>query len=503
MQGGSTMIKRIVVVSGILIICLLAILFAANQSYIAINTEGGSADTEYTYEITDQKSGKTSTKVSGASLKTRVPRGSYQVLVRGSGNSGFAVIKTSGFFRTTTKTIPIDQEKVRQFVGQNPFSCMNYVDSVLLSYNCNGRVNDIQVHVPATATSPSYTQKISSIFDGYIQGSFENQGTTYVVVSIPPGTEGLGPPFGLYKINGTSVEFQHSLSGLTQGELYAIKPFKDGFVAISRKTGSTSYFPITSKTAEAIDMSFDNSDLSLVAANTSGNTIMAEYSNDIGDSTDQKSKNQKTKTVLVVNTDGQKATYEFPTIFSSFVMCGDNLLCAAGEPDTLFVYQLGGKKPELQYTISGTQAVANVGTSTIVVRSSDVLRLDASSATATIPYSFGDYSYCGIAPLADSFLLCIRSDKGTNALLIGSADTEYKIDQQVSKLEQSSDVKNLGAYGSYVFITPNLGPLVYNERTKSFGYSDAAKEAVGKRLIQQVNDLGLKEAGYQPIYLGL
>lgn len=496
--------KKIVVLIIFLGLLVAAVFVASNQSYINITIDGDTTNSEYTYEITNQSSGKTTTKTSGRSLKTRMPKGDYQVTVRGGEESGLAVVKTIGFFRTTSKTVPLGQELSRQFIGQNPLSCMNYIQSLLISYNCNGRINDIQVHAPGTATSPTYTSKLPTVFDGYIESTFVLGGQTYVLVSLAPGYEDSGPPHGLYKIDpGPKAVFVRSLSELTPGEMYATKPFRDGFIAYSRTSSQAMYYPLAGGSPEKIDLTVDDAELSPVAMYASGSTAIAEYSNDIGDSADSKSKSEKTKTVLVINTDGQKQTYSFKTIFSAFVMCGDQLLCASGEPDSLFVYKLQNGKAKLEYTISGVQSVSEIGGKTIVVRNSDILNLNATNATATIEYSFGEYSYCGIAPANDGYILCVRSDKNTNALLITNKPVGFKIDQATEKLSGSKDAKSVSTYGSYVYVTPELGPLAYNESTQSFGYSAAAKETVGQRLRAESDALGFTENGYQVVYFGL
>lgn len=496
--------KRYVALAIFLVTIIIGLIWAYGQSYMEVSVSSPDQNAEYSYVISSQSDSKYVVNVkNGPVTKQRVPSGNYQISVSSGDKFGIAVVKTGHFFGTTTKSLSISPELARTFVGKNPLYCMDYAQQTLLSYNCGDSINKVQVHEPGTNQNPSFVGKLNTPFSGYVTGSFVLGNETYQILRSPPN---LGdsdvPGQSLVKINsGLGTDFVRALDGLSSSDSYSASKYGDGFIIYNRSFSQVNYYSSINAPPQQIDVSQDNDSLTPVALSANNGHIIAEYSNDIGDSPTNKSKGSKTKTILVISDGNSKQEYTLSNIFSTIAACGDNLLCGVGEPDNLYVYKIKGSKLVLQYQLNNAQLVADVGGKTIVVRDTDVLNLDANTGTATVDYRFVNYSYCGFATAPAGYLLCIRDSSNTtsNAILIGNDASSYNIDQVVSGLADKNDIKLVDAYKQYVYITPNLGSLVYDSTSKSFTYSTAVKDSVRNSLPKELEDAGLAKNGFIPV----
>lgn len=487
---------KLVVLLAIFAIFVFGFYWLWNSAFVQISVTNPTTG-NYSYQFTDQKSGKIiEVKTHASSVKKRLARGNYSVLVKQDDKSYLSIISTGGFFKTSDVNAVLSKEKSRIFVGDNPGSCMSYINNVLVSYACTDLFENINIHQPANASQPTYVLKNPNPFGiiGYVQGIVQTSRENIALVKIPADSDADGGYSILSLGDNLKITNQRALSNLDLNTSYSISPYKDGFIIYSQTLIRAYYY--SSLNAEPVSISLDNSNKDLTPSYLSvkdGLILTAFISG-----TDSNSKTAQTE--IIINNEGRSNHYLFNKVLTSSVPCGNQLLCVV-DSSGLSVYGLANKKPDLLYDIVGTSAVLDSPKGTLVITKDGVLKLDTTARSGFLEYSFGDYKFNDIRGSGGGYILSLTNPSGKKvAIYVDQAveDTD-QIDKKILQVQKLPEISNSSIYGQYIFISPNLGSLAYNNDTQSYDYDQSAKANANTKINQAIDKASINRSVYQII----
>lgn len=476
------------------VLLFLGVATASSYGFIKIQVTGGATGGGgYTYTV-GRLAGAKATELtsSEASLKRLTRSGNYEISARGPGGGFFALAKVDGFFRTRAVEAKLSPEKSRLFVGDNPAPCMFY-GQMLYSYECNEGNLPINIHVPASETTPSYTDNLPS---GYLEGLVEGIIKTAegnLALFQPADAEG-GAGRVVMLLDNQLKPVKSTALDLANGNgAYRLAAYKSGFLVYSADFTEAYYYSSVGGNPEKIDIKKPQAaGMNFVSLSASGDRLIAVYSDladeDVGDSGPK----QKIKSEVIDLSSGSRLI--IPRSVSSAVACG-NRLCALGEGE-LLVYGAGGKE---DYRISGVSQIETVGGNLIAVRKNEVLGLDIPSRTGGIDYSFGEYDFCGLQKIDESrYILCVIAGSNSSALLIDRAAADLdSIDKKLAGLRKLPFINSASVSGGYIYVSPNLGEPQYIQSLDGYGYEPSIKQKVNDQINQAAAKLGIDTAKYR------
>lgn len=488
---------------GLVVVTLIALLWFVNHASVEINVSNPSGSS-INYSFIDQDSGttKTSLKSNAPKIKKTIASGRYQVVVQQGSNSFVSFIKTKRFLGKTVVTASLQAEKSRQFVGNNPQACMNLVKSLLVSYTCRDTYNNVKIHVPAISGQPTYAtantdKNASGTIEGIINATEGNLALIYTPANPDAKT---AASHSIYRLNGSATLTSTKARALTElntDKTYSIKPYKSGFVVYDDAFEQIMYYASTGTAAISVDIPKpETKGFSATTLNTSGDSITVTYSNNIGGDTDASPKGGP-KIVVAVYKDGHAGQFTFDGQYAGVRACGNQKLCLLKDK-TLEIQDISHKKLSKLFSIPNVSGLESLGSDLLAINDSGVLHLNIDSAAGFMEYSFGSYKYCGLQVDDNGYLLCLTNSKGKNVALHldqGAASND-SIDKKVAELEKLPEVKNVSAYRQYVFISPNLGDLVYNNSLQAFDYNPVIKKSVGNTINQTIDKIGIDRNAY-------
>lgn len=484
--------KKWIIIFGVFVILFVGWRIVSNISFINIDVSNSQSDTELVYSVIDNKTNKTTeVKTTSATFKRRVSKGSYQVLVQQGQTSYFEAISTKGFGGTTKITANLVSEKGRQFVGNNPASCFNYVDGVLVSSACTDLFSNVNIHVPATASTPTYAKKVANQVYGYSEGFIDVSGHTLVLIQTPNDTD-VSPKHTIYSFDDLTLKSGVDLTDLDPAKSYSIQAYKNGFLVYDNGFEHVLYYPSeTSKpTSITLDGPASGKSLQPVSFRVSNGSIVVLYS-----TVDQKSK--KSVSEIVINDGSSSKHYSFSESFTSATACGTNKLCTVGSSG-LSVYDITGKKAVFLYKVSGVSYIQNMDNGLLAANDQGILRLDVDERRGFLEYSFGEYRFNALSLDPSGYVLSLTDGEGKKvALRIDQKNNDTdSIDKKVLELEKIPDVKNVSIYGKYIFVSPDLGEYKYNSDLHEYSYDPAVKAKVNNEIQGVVVQMGLDKQGY-------
>ena len=156
--------------------------------------------------------------------------------------------------------------------------------------------------------------------------------------------------------------------------------------------------------------------------------------------------------------------------------------------------------PPIQNSINIT-SIQNTDVGLLALSDTRILNLDVDNKTGFVEYSFGDRKFCGLQKDVGGYLLCQTNTKGVNAVLRidQTSNNSDSIDKKVAGLEKMSEVKNVSVYGQFLFISPDLGELVYDNSLGFFNYDPSVKQSVNDKISHQIDVLGVDRNTYHII----
>lgn len=476
-----------------------AFFWVSTHSYVDVIVQNQSSGGLITYNFLNQASGKSAVVISNsAHIKKMVARTNYEVLVEQNGKSYFSVVKTKGFLGHLTISAKLMPERARTFVGDGPAACMYYLNNMLISYSCGDTYGNINIHVPATATQPTYIAKntnrsppYSSTSDGYIEGFIKtSQGNIALIHSINGG-QSFGGDHIIFNVADslTSSGAVH-LSKLDNNKTYAMVPYQGGFIVYDAALDSVWAYSSTNSNPIPINLDKpDSKGLHASVLDAQGNLVLAAY---LGGA----DSNKQLAEAIVVDNNISKH-YIFKKHYSAISFCGSQKLCAVGAKG-LDVYDISGQKARLLFNVSGVSAIKNSAFGLLIARKQALLNLDVNSRSGFVDYSFGDFRYSGIQNSKNGYILSItNTNSKTSALYIDQTVVNSdSIDKKVAALQKFPGISALSVYKNYIYITPNLGQPVYDSATNSFNYDQATKQNVNNKISQEIKSLGINTSKY-------
>lgn len=498
-------IKRYVVTAVLLIGSVSLLIWLYSHSFISVSTEGASG--KVTYQLTRDNSKPTEFSSSSSTVKRLVKRGNYRVITKSGTSSHVAVVKVSGFLGTKNIEAKLTAERSRTFVGKNPQTCMVY-DRLLFSYQCGNSVTSLISHVPATDSQPTYINKtIGASASWQIRGTVSGPGENVYVLVLSAAESEDGSQYYLYEINpAMKVVNRTVLSDLNAtDQTYKMQRYKNGFIAYNDPFNKAYYYTSPGSPAKAIEMNIQppESKEQPYAVNFNGDLIVVAYPT-TAEKKDKKNKTNASEapvgdaTNVFVGKDGDFKILNFKGNYSNISACGTQKMCLFGNGD-ISVYDISGKNPKFLYEFTGVTDMQSLDKNILFNSGGNLIDFDVDKATGYISYSLGDYKYCGFAATGNGYLLCVVSNKGEkNALLINrDAELKDEVDKKLNTLTQLIYITGTSVYGNYVYISPNLGKLIYNPTTKVFGYDQTTKEAAKKAIDEAVDKLGIDRQRYK------
>jgi hypothetical protein len=502
MQNNDTNSRRFVILGLVIFLLIFVAIWIYGHSYIEVVVDNPSQG-DVTYELLNQNSAKSSSKnQKETSYKVMIPKGDYDLVVTQAGQSAFAAAHSGGFLKKTTLHLSLSPEKSRQFVGDNPSSCL-YYDSVLYSYDCGGSINSLAEHVPATPILPTFADKKFK----------SNRASFEAVIKTPSGV------YSLMHLIGESEESSHVaytignnfevakttiLHELDTEKSYSFYPYENGFIAYDSDF-NVRYFSSAVAPAAKIALDKPNTkNLQPQLLNVSGGSIVANYSNATSGEQSQASAG-KAKNEIVIYSDGKNIHVNMDKhLISDVNLCGNQNLCFTSD-NKLWVYDISGQKPKLILKIADVKAFRSAPQGLLAVRSQGVFNINPTSGAGYMEYSFGDYKYCGIQNDDTGYTLCLINSKNRKvALHINqSGGNTDSIDKKIAALIKKPEVLNVSAYGKYVFISPSVGDLVYIPAKGGYGYDPNSVKTAADKINQEIADLNIDRAAYTIINTSL
>ncbi len=485
----------------VFIIFFVLILVVRQYSFITVKVEGGAGGQEFTYQFTDQANNKvTELKSKSSSIKKLMRKGSYELLVKQSAGNYFSVTKIGGFLSSKTISAELKAERARQFMGDNPGTCMFY-DTTLYSYSCGSSYSDIKIHTPANASQPTYTANNPNDNTGSVEGIIKtNEGAIALIGLV--GSEDTSDAHTAYLIkNGLVLNDGVALPDLDRDEIYSIKSYLNGFIVYNDTFSDVKYYSALRAKAEVISISKPRDEsLFPFSLGIHGQDIFTAYSSDPDGELEG-----NIKTTVVVKDNAGSREFNFNVQQTPVVsLCGDKKLCLL-ESGSISVYDIGSDKARFLFKINGVSSVENTEKNLLVIRDGEIINLDVDAASGSIDYGFGEYKYCGLQADKDSYLLCIKNSQNNNSVLLinHSAHNVDSIDKKVAKLQSLPEIKNVSIYEKYIYISPDFGELAYQDALGEFGYDPTTIKTVGAKINQELGRVGINRKKYKVTVIGV
>lgn len=511
-------LKRKITLITVVLVTLFTGLWLFNHSFMELTIDAANGSTAVT--IKDQKS-HTSTTLNSESpkIKRLIGRGNYEVLVSNKEKSYITVIKTSGFLRKTTIAATLFPEKQRKFIGDNPSSCAYLVTTILQSLACGDKLEKMQIHVPSTALVPTYITKIPTpSINGFLEDIINTrEGAIVLIKGGGNGSEQDAKHFA-FNINGDGTIYNGVALGDLPGTVsYEYLAYQDGFIAYDKINKNAAYFQTRLSPPKKVDIPKPKNDtLGLEAVRVLGNSMMFVYSDTpfggyLGefmssetsekvqpDSTQRAGKKTKaiSEVVLVNGSDMRRLSLDITP--SDITYCATNKMCVL-QNGILTVYEVSGNEKVRLFELSGILGINSGASGFRVVKKEGVVNLDLTKQQGFLEYSLADYTYCGIKTTSNGYLVCVVNNKGERAALYldPTAPNSDSIDKKVADLLKLPEIKSISAYNYTIFISPNLGEIIYDQQQQINTYDPAVIKAVNAKINQEINRLGISRSTYK------
>lgn len=453
------------------------------------NFDSGSTAALNLYSTSKAKDNRMDIKT--PSFKKIVGKDSYEINLTQNNTSFFGVIKTGSFLQTTKVDAELQTEKARQFVGNDPSECMEYLFSVLYSYSCGDFYANIKAHQPATESLPTLKTGISaSPISGNVEGFVWLEGTNFVLIQSRFSEEKPSDHY-IYKVNeDLSLSNSIKLAELNPDSSYSIEQYKNGFLAYDSALRNIFYYERVGANATSISVQpVGKNNLSAVSLSVSDNFIITLYTEGGPD---------KGRSVIVVTDGTNSKNYEIKKRYAMATLCGDkSRLCALGS-NKMGVYDLSSDKPKLLYELDNVSQINGSEKGFLVVNKTGVLNFDTISQSGFYEYSFGDYKFNYIELVSDGYILNLTNNKDNKVAVLVNHNVENTdgIDKKISSLQKLPEVKFVNVYGKYIYVSGGLGERSYNPELSDYIYNPETKKAVAEKINKEIDRLGIDRNVY-------
>ena len=482
---------KLLLLTGSLVLVLWFILWIISFGFVDIkpsNLSGGGK----TYTIIDKTGNQiANAKTSSNHFHKLLKKGTYQIRVTSGEENFIQIVKVGGLFHTTNVTTALRPEKSRQFVGDNPNFCMFYGQEILFSYNC-GEPGGLTAHLPATIDTPTAT--ITEREEPFIPlvGLLNINGVNKALVA---DDEGAG--VGLYDIDsGLRLTNPIELSGIGSNDATGITPYKSGFIVYSKNLRGVKYFLSPGSTPSDISTpkpAFETSNPA--GLSMAGEDIGALFNSNSGG--EDPSGATKGKSEFIYYGAGVNRSYTFDKLYTSGGLCGKDRLCLVGS-GVLDVYDVSRKKPTYVFSMKDVQQVFYANNGMTIATGSNIVSLDPQSLTGSVQLSYGGSQYCGINASGNGYAVCLINNKGDKAALLvdPSSNNTDSIDKKVLGMLKDPNIDKVSVYKNNIYVSPNLGQLVYVPAINGYDYDPAVKQAAHDDINKLVQRLGINTSRY-------
>lgn len=502
--------KRKLILGATLLSTLFGVFWLSGYGFLSI-TVPGHANDELSISIRRQDGKPDETIVKGGEFKRLVRKGLYQAVVKNSKESFVAVQPVGGFFSTSKVGARLSPEQARQFVGNDPLPCAYYVASVLMSTACGDAIYKLQLHVPASVNRPTYTEPIPAPLSGYIEGLVTTSEGSFVLENTPSYFDSEKAPHTLYRIDASgNVSGERALNELDGKQIYKLAPHQKGFIAFTAKTNKAIYYPSATSASQTIELKKPADDLSLFALVTYEGKVAAVYSTaelpeseGLGEPGSGKAELatrrgliQKPRTIVTIGSANTSSSFNFNFEAITVKLCAATRLCVL-VPDGLQVYDIGGKTAKLLYALSGVVDIEQSASGLLAVTDTGVIRFNPITNQGYFEYVFGEYDFCGIQGIYAGYVLCVGDQDGTRALHINQSSVDADmIDKKVFELKKINEVSEVSAYGSYIFVSPELGPLEYDSSIRGYRYNQSKINTANSAINEAIKRLNIDQSKF-------
>ncbi len=448
-------------------------------------------NTDVTYYVSGNSNGLQQTTKPGTKI---LRSGRYTVLAVDGDKSYWTSVVVGHFLSKTTPKIALEAERSRSFVGNNPASCAEIINAVLVSHTCGGTADTIKVHVPASQQLPTSARSPSNGFTRQVEGIINTKGGPLYVrkqlesIGLPSAHSALSlnQAAGIITETGSATY----LSGLKDDKTYTAVPYEDGFVMYDLTFRDVQYFSGPKASPKKLELpSVKGVDIP-IRFDADGKSLLATYSNSVGD-TDGSTPNPKTE--LVKYSNGKAKHFSLSGTYFATSLCGQQSICTIDETSGLTIYDASGGKLKKVAQVPDVSIMGRSGKDGLLfLKGRDVIYVNTTNGYGYIAYRLGNYQLNSISPSGNGALLNLTNTKGTGVMLeLGESAVDSPIDKQVDVLLHSSNISDVSAYGKYLFISPNLGELEYVPASKSYGYSPEKKRKANDAVMADVKASGI------------
>ncbi|MDB6151534.1 MAG: hypothetical protein JWQ44_2982, partial [Chthoniobacter sp.] len=491
--------------TGLLVVLLSIVIWASNHAYLSITATGTSGDTNY--KLVNSGDGTiTEFKSKEKSIKRLVAKGSYEIYVQKDTASFITTAKAGSFLETTSVTGTLVSEQDREFVGYNPSPCSYYNSETLYSFECDGALESVSTHTPATNILPTLVEKSglksTSAINGVAYTAFgpviftdpvyvteEIVSADYTVGLLSPDMRTLSP---------------RSLNFLAFGEDYEIKAYLNGFIIYSSDLDEIYYFSSLEAYPKKLEVTVPkDSSQQAIGLNVNGSTIIRYYSNNPGGEIEAETEGDAEPAASEIYLMSESSNVRFTT--SDLILgasgCFEKKLCALTSEGFLKVYTIGAKSLDFEFQYREVKQLHQINNVPLAVTTQGILSLAGESGKSFYVYTFGGYTYCGLEPAADGTIVClIDSEQRKTALhLISTRTVSVAYDKQISKLIKSDLINDLSAYKNILFVTPRLNKPGSLESQVEGLYSAQQIQASNDNLSEALRASGISSQDYKVI----
>lgn len=491
MQQYPRITKKQLILSLFVALILIVVWMFSRYSYIEI-TVNGAENKQITYNLAKDGVPQEDIVSNEKTIKKLVTKGDYEITTSVDNQSGFNIASAGGFLGTSSVKAELGPKKRIEYIGDNPRPCMILTKSGLVSYGCGDQLVQTYFHAPATKFTPTFTQKVDSIYDGQVEGTFNLKGVDYIAVKGPSDGNGQAPHAAYELVGSIETGRAHVLTGLDNEATYSIEPYGEGVIAINTELNQALYFPSLESSPERIDVIHPDTKTSNspYIYSTSGEKLIIGFSgsDQVDNHSEEEEDTPKIDTTIVEYSKGTKRVFKFDTLFEDIQVCGSDRLCTLNT-GRLTIYDTSQDKPKTLGVVNSVSSFKTQGSKIVIVRDQGVINFDTISMSGSIDYNFGDYQQCGIQMTKGGYILCARDRRGGQVAWRVTPGETNPLDSYVSKLLEVEGVDKISAYGDTVFISPDLGDYKYNESTNSFGYDQEIEKTVNSRIRNKISEL--------------
>lgn len=493
------LIVFLVIVTSILSVCFY---WLATHSFLELTLPNDNST--YTIELTRDGAKPTSLTAKG-SFKKMLRSGNYEIAIVSSNGSYYQQKTLPRFLKTAKVTAQLKPEKSREYVGNNPSSCVYYFESVLFSIACGDKINKLKQHVPASESTPTLVRKISTPLLGTIEGEITNPKTNYLLIKAPSGGEDQGAPHTIYPINSSGVlGVGKPLTQLDASQLYSIESTTTGFLVYSKKNGSVFWFSKNNEFLKQQQVPATQDGKKLLKVLPAKNGLVSFYSNNVVAEVDFSSGQseshfytQSTEKGITIVTANKTHTLNLDS--NSVGLCSEDIACGLNNQN-LELYDLSSGKKIKQFNNVLSYQILN--DELLVIKDRYILGYDLSASTGYLSFTSPlSLSICGTKTVSLSYyLLClINKDGNKETLLINTSKNDTTaIEKRIENIKSNPNIEAVSAYKNFVFITPVIGQLTLQPGV-GYTYTKKQLQQAASNFEKAVSDSGIQDKDYTPI----